>query len=126
MTPRPTKRAQRAKRRAKTAVRSSRPPRPAPAATASVASQILGARKKIWNAGVNAFSRTPGLSIPMPRTAIESFQGGMKKLEEVFDQRVLSSLARAGMPSPREIAKLKEQVAQLAAELAHLRRKHKG
>jgi hypothetical protein len=126
MTSKPTKRASRAKRGAKIAGRTSRRPKPTPDATGSVAAQILGARKKIWNAGVNAFSRSGGLSMPMPRTAIESFQGGIKKLEEVFDQRVLSSLARAGMPSPGEIAKLKEQVAQLQAELERLRRKHKG
>ncbi|SRR6266567_7625422 len=52
----------------------------------------------------------------------ESLQGGLKKLEDVFDQRVLSSLSHAGMPSPAEIRELMERVELLSAQVKRLSR----
>ena len=88
-----------------------------------VAAQILGAQRKLWNAGVTALSRGTKAASPMGTAAIaESFHGGLKKLEEVFDQRVLASLANAGMPSPRELCELVERVEHLSAEVRRLSR----
>jgi hypothetical protein len=36
----------------------------------------------------------------------DSLQGGLKKLEEVFDQRVADALTRLGMPSPELLREL--------------------
>jgi hypothetical protein len=89
-----------------------------------VTAQIFGAQRKLWSAGVTALSRSGKIAGPMGGTAIaESLQGGLKKLEEVFDQRVLSSLAHAGMPSPNEIRQLMERVESLAAEVDRLSRR---
>jgi hypothetical protein len=88
-----------------------------------VAAQILGAQRKLWNAGVTALYRGRKAASPIGTAAIaESFQGGLKKLEGVFDQRVLNSLANAGMPSPRELCELVERVEHLSAEVRRLSR----
>jgi Poly(hydroxyalcanoate) granule associated protein (phasin) len=95
-----------------------------PARAARVTAQILGAQRKLWNAGVSALARGRKAAVPMPTAAIaESLQGGLKKLEEVFDQRVLGSLAHAGMPSPKEMCELMERVEALSAEVKRLSRK---
>jgi hypothetical protein len=53
----------------------------------------------------------------------ESLQGGLKKLEEVFDQRVLDSLTRASVPTPKELRELVERVASLEKTVARLSRR---
>jgi hypothetical protein len=90
-----------------------------------VAAQILGAQRKLWKAGVDAFS---GSKVGGSTASIaESLQGGLRKLEDVFDQRVLSSLSHAGMPSPAEIRELMERVELLSAEVRRLSgRRSKG
>jgi hypothetical protein len=114
--------------------RSSRASAPAaeatgPAADAAlqtgVAAQLLGAQRKLWKAGVDAFS---GSKVGGSTASIaESLQGGLRKLEDVFDQRVLSSLSHAGMPSPAEIRELMERVELLSAEVRRLSgRRSKG
>jgi hypothetical protein len=75
-----------------------------------MATQLLGAQRKIWNS-------------MGPTVIAESLQGGLKKLEEVFDQRVLNALSNAGMPSPAEICRLIERVETLTAEVERLKRK---
>ncbi len=42
---------------------------------------------------------------------------GFRKFEDVFDQRVATALERLGMPAPREIETLREEVRQLRAQL---------
>jgi Poly(hydroxyalcanoate) granule associated protein (phasin) len=91
-----------------------------------MAAQLLGAQRKLWQAGVDAFSR--GSKVGGGAGSItESLQGGLRKLEDVFDQRVLSSLSHAGMPSPAEIRKLMERVQMLEAQVRRSsRRRSKG
>ncbi|MET0659869.1 MAG: phasin family protein [Steroidobacteraceae bacterium] len=84
-------------------------------------SQIMDAQRKLWEVGASALARSSKLGGPIsPGALAESLQGGMRKLEEVFDQRVLNSLAHAGMPSPEELRDLVERVDSLSAEVARL------
>ena len=50
----------------------------------------------------------------------KSLQVGLKKLEDVFDQRVLDSLTRNSMPAPGEIRALIERVAELEVLVSHM------
>ncbi|MDM0037180.1 phasin family protein [Variovorax sp. J22P271] len=47
---------------------------------------------------------------------LDSF--GIRKFEDVFDQRVASALQRLGMPSVEELQALRDEVGQLRAQLA--------
>jgi hypothetical protein len=86
-----------------------------------MAAQLLSAQRKLWQAGVDVISR--GGKVGASTTSIaESLQGGLKKLEDVFDQRVLSSLSHAGMPSPTEIRELMQRVELLSAQVERLSR----
>lgn len=81
----------------------------------------MGAQRKLWQAGASALARGGKIGGPIsPAALAESLQGGIKKLEEVFDQRVLNSLSHAGMPSPQEMRDLMERVASLSAEVKRL------
>ena len=42
---------------------------------------------------------------------------GLHKLEDVFDQRVASALARIGIPTAKELARLRDQVEQLSRQV---------
>jgi hypothetical protein len=53
--------------------------------------------------------------------ALESF--GIRKFEDVFDQRVATALQRLGMPTAQEIQELREQMKRL---LEHLERIESG
>jgi hypothetical protein len=53
--------------------------------------------------------------------ALESF--GMRKFEDVFDQRVATALQRLGMPTAQEIQELRDQMKRL---LEHLERIESG
>ena len=46
---------------------------------------------------------------------------GLRKLEDVFDQRVASALARIGIPTAKELARLKKQVEQLSRQIDELK-----
>jgi hypothetical protein len=48
------------------------------------------------------------------------------KFEAVFDQRVVRSLERLGMPSPQELKDLSDQVRALTAEVRKLQSKPRG
>ncbi|MET0985295.1 MAG: phasin family protein [Steroidobacteraceae bacterium] len=86
-------------------------------------SQIMDAQRKLWEVGASALARGSKLGGPIsPGALAESLQGGMKKLEEVFDQRVLNSLSHAGMPSPQELRELMERVDSLSAKVERLSR----
>lgn len=44
---------------------------------------------------------------------------GIRKFEDVFDQRVATALQRLGMPTAEEIQALRDEVKQLREQLAH-------
>ena len=50
---------------------------------------------------------------------------GLRKLEDVFDQRVASALERMGIPTARELAKLREQVDALSKQVSELKSRQK-
>lgn len=47
-------------------------------------------------------------------------QGGIKKLEDVFDQRVIAALERSGLPTVKEFRRLSRRVDQLTLQLRAL------
>ena len=49
---------------------------------------------------------------------LDSF--GIRKFEDVFDQRVATAMQRLGMPSAQEIQELREEIRQLREQLARL------
>jgi hypothetical protein len=77
--------------------------------------QLLDAPRNLWKAGVEVLSAGGKLN-PYP-TAL---RGGLRKLEEVFDQRVLDSLERASMPSAEVLRKLIHRVTALEAQVRRL------
>ncbi|MGJ7528885.1 phasin family protein [Variovorax sp. GB1P17] len=50
--------------------------------------------------------------------SLDSF--GIRKFEDVFDQRVATAMQRLGMPSVQEVQALRDEVAQLRERLAKL------
>ena len=69
-------------------------------------------------------SRGSKLAMSPRRTGMitESLQGGLRKFEAVFDQRVLDSLARASMPPPGEMRDLMNRVAALESAVQKMAR----
>jgi Poly(hydroxyalcanoate) granule associated protein (phasin) len=55
----------------------------------------------------------------------ESLEGGLRKLEQVFDERVASALSRMGMPPPAALRDLCATVEMLQAERKPKSRKRK-
>jgi hypothetical protein len=61
-----------------------------------------------------------------PNLLSDSLHSGLKRLEDVFDERVASALHRLGIPSAKTVERLERQMAELVAEvesLSHARRK---
>jgi len=56
--------------------------------------------------------------------SLDSF--GIRKFEDVFDQRVATALQRLGMPSAEEVLALREEVAQLRERLAKFEKSNAG
>ena len=52
---------------------------------------------------------------PLGLTGLDTF--GLRKFEDVFDQRVATALQRLGLPSAQELQALRDEVAQLRAQL---------
>jgi hypothetical protein len=50
--------------------------------------------------------------------SLDSF--GIRKFEDVFDQRVATAMQRLGMPGPAEVQALRDEVAQLRERVAQL------
>jgi hypothetical protein len=90
-----------------------------------VAADMLDMQRNLWKAGLSVLSRGSQLAASSSGATkiTESLQGGLKKLEEVFDQRVLDALARASMPSPREMRELLQRVAELDEMVRRLARR---
>ncbi|QNK69734.1 phasin family protein [Variovorax sp. PAMC26660] len=63
-----------------------------------------------------------GAKAPLTRgfPSLDSF--GIRKFEDVFDQRVATAMQRLGMPSAQEVQALRDEVAQLRERLANLER----
>jgi len=57
-------------------------------------------------------------AVPRGFPSLDSF--GLRKFEDVFDQRVATALQRLGMPSAEEVQALREEVARLRERLAQL------
>jgi len=71
--------------------------------------------------GQGKFDATTGAAkAPLTRgfPSLDSF--GLRKFEDVFDQRVATALERLGMPSAQEVQALRAEVAQLRERLAQL------
>jgi len=90
-----------------------------------VAAQMFDAPRSMWDAGLSVLSRGSKLvASPVAAGAItESLQGGLRKLEEVFDQRVLDSLARASMPTAKQLHELLGRVDALEKKISRLNRR---
>ncbi|MEJ1167064.1 phasin family protein [Variovorax sp. CCNWLW186] len=77
--------------------------------------------------GQGKFDATAGATkAPLTRgfPSLDSF--GLRKFEDVFDQRVATALERLGMPSAQEVQALRAEVAQLRERLAQLDPKNAG
>ena len=55
----------------------------------------------------------------------DSWQRGLRRLEEVFDERVASALERLGIPSAAALARLERKIDLLALELRSRKGRHK-
>lgn len=77
--------------------------------------------------GQGKFDATAGAAkAPLTRgfPSLDSF--GLRKFEDVFDQRVATALERLGMPSAQEVQALRAEVARLRERLAELEPKNAG
>ena len=75
--------------------------------------------------GQGKFDATAGAAkAPLTRgfPSLDSF--GLRKFEDVFDQRVATALERLGMPSAQEVQALRAEVARLRERLAELEPKN--
>jgi hypothetical protein len=63
-------------------------------------------------------------AVPRGFPSLDSF--GLRKFEDVFDQRVATALQRLGMPSAEEVRALRDEVARLHERLAQLEPKNAG
>jgi hypothetical protein len=86
-----------------------------PKSKRGLAGQMLDVQRTMWKTGVSVLSRGSKLTLaPVAADKItHSLQVGLKKLEDVFDERVLDSLTRNSMPAPSEIRALLDRVAKL-------------
>jgi len=75
-----------------------------------------GRRPLPRSAGVGVFPE-----IGAPNLLSESLHSGLKKLEDVFDERVASALHRLGIPSAKTVERLERQMEELAAQVQTLR-----
>jgi len=69
---------------------------------------------------VGVFPEFPG-----PNLLTDSWHSGLKKLEDVFDERVASALHRLGIPSAKTVERLERQMEELAAQVQGLRQANK-
>jgi hypothetical protein len=84
--------------------------------------RIFDLQRKVWKAG-SAAARSAAdnpASKLIKEGVADSVQGGLRKLEQVFDERVASALHRMAMPSPDALRALCDTVAKLRATVARL------
>jgi hypothetical protein len=74
--------------------------------------------------GQGKFDAAGASKAPLTRgfPSLDSF--GLRKFEDVFDQRVATALDRLGMPSAQEVQALRAEVARLRERLAELEPKN--
>ncbi|MGJ7510425.1 phasin family protein [Variovorax sp. GT1P44] len=99
---------------------------------AAVSQEQAGA-KGLLRAGLKALGTVRDDVVKRQTNVIESLLGmgkppvldtfGIRKFEDVFDQRVATALERLGMPTAQEIQELREQMRQV---LEHLERAEAG
>ncbi|CAN7198274.1 phasin family protein [Variovorax sp. LjRoot84] len=84
-------------------------------------------RNDVVKRQTNVIESLLGIGQPKPDTPARGFPGldsfGIRKFEDVFDQRVATAMQRLGMPSAQEIQELREQMRLL---LEHLERIESG
>lgn len=85
---------------------------------ANVIEGLLG----IGQGKVDAAAAKAALTRGFP--SLDSF--GIRKFEDVFDQRVATALQRLGMPDANEVQALRDEVAQLRERLAKLENPNAG
>ncbi len=78
--------------------------------------------KRFIQSSLGAFSKSRDDATEAVAEGIGRFAEtiGLRKLEDVFDQRVAGALERIGIPSVLELAQLREQVDVLSREVAVL------
>ena len=81
----------------------------------TMTAQLFDTPRNLWKAGVEVLSAGRRLN-PYPA----ALRGGLRKLEEVFDQRVMDALGRASMPPPELLRQLADRVAALEAQVRRL------
>jgi hypothetical protein len=94
---------------------------PAGGPFAASISRIFDLQRKVLRAGTAAArSAVDNPASKLVKDGVtESLQGGLRKLEQVFDERVASALDRMGMPSP-------EALREVCATVAALTKSRKG
>ncbi|SDC93851.1 hypothetical protein SAMN05444679_106168 [Variovorax sp. CF079] len=84
-------------------------------------------RNDVVKRQTNVIESLLGIGQPKPDAPARGFPGldsfGIRKFEDVFDQRVATAMQRLGMPSAQEIQELREQMRLL---LEHLERIESG
>ena len=86
-----------------------------------MARRLIDAQRGLWQAGVSRLQRAGESAFPGGSDGISNaVQGGIKKLEDVFDQRVIAALLRAGMPTVEELQRLGLRVEKLSEQLTDL------
>lgn len=117
-------RANRAEPIPKSRKRSKAPAMPTTKEKRGVAGQMLDAQRTMWKTGVSVLSHGRKLTMaPVAADTItKTFQAGLQKLEDVFDQRVFDSLARNSMPTPSELRALLDRVAALESLVSQMPR----
>lgn len=122
MAARKLSRPNRTERTSKTRERLRAPAAPTRKVKRSVAGQMLDAQRTMWKTGVSVWSRGSKLTMApeAAETITKTLQLGLKKLEDVFDQRVLDSLVRNSMPTPSELRALLNRVATLEALVSQM------
>jgi hypothetical protein len=125
---------------AKKTTRVAKPQAPAPAPKPAGAKGLLRAglkalddvRNDVVKRQTNVIESLLGIKAPDKGDAAPTrgFTGldnfGIRKFEEVFDQRVATSLQRLGMPSAQEIQALREQMAKLLEHFERTERAEPG
>ncbi|MDH0863218.1 phasin family protein [Mitsuaria sp. GD03876] len=117
------------------------------AADTPFAEQVRASAQQIWSAGLQAFAKAQDQGgavldkVRAAETKVDTAAHRMSdmanevgsragqhwdKLESIFEDRVARALARMGMPSVEEVAKLQARVESLTAEVAMLRAAHAG
>ncbi|MBO9649769.1 MAG: phasin family protein [Variovorax sp.] len=119
-------------------------PRKKPAATPDPAAQGTGSTKGLLRAGLQALGNVRDDVVKHQTNVIETLLGmpksgdaggrsaaarafpaldiGLRKFEDVFDQRVSAAMQRLGLPSAQEVQSLHEQVRLLQERIDQLER----